>query len=278
MPVRRGHNGEHSVPGYWSRWLAASALGSLMLAGCASFWDDVTSRDYDIRSHFVKEDPLVVLRDSKDGNKRARAYRALKEPKTHGGSDRDQDFLIELLTAAARTEPQFYPRLMAIQKLGEFKDPRAVAALVGGYYEARAFLPDKAKENMIHCQVLTALGKVGHPSGLELLVTVLRQGPVEGPQLDRQMALDERIAAARALANFPGYQATEALAQVMKREKDVALREAAHEAIVTCTGQKLPRDYQAWDELLQQQRGDTQLAGKRKGFMELILATFQSEP
>ena len=70
-----------------------------------------------------------------------------------------------------------------------------------------------------------------------------------------------RFAAARALANFSHYQATEALMQVLKTERDVALRDRAHESLQTATGKTLPPDPKAWEDLLHQ-TGDTNVAAE----------------
>ena len=272
--VGRGHD---AVRG-GTRWLIGAAVAALGAGGCATFWDDVTSRDFEVRALFVKDDPLVVLRDSKDGDKRARAYAALKEPRRSGGGDRDQEFVLELLATAVKSEAQYYPRLQAVRKLGEFADPRAVPALVEAYYNASAFGPENA--TVLRCQVLTALGEVGHPAGAELLVRVLRQGPVEGPEEDRRRALDERIAAARALKRFPQVPSAEALVHVLRTEKDVALRVTAHESLQACTGKQLPADAETWGAFVEQEKGkgDALAGGKRKGVMELIQAGFWTSP
>src|SRR5271166_6353563 len=78
QPMRR------MAAGLWL--LPAVCLG---LGGCANFWDDVTARDFNFKAYFFgpKPDPLVVLRDTTDGNKRARALASLKEPHQTGGSD-----------------------------------------------------------------------------------------------------------------------------------------------------------------------------------------------
>ena len=78
----------------WVRCLAGAALTSLGLSGCAGFWDDVTSKDFKVQAMFVTPNPLLVLRDSTDGDKRAKALRALTEPKQNGGSDEDQDAVV----------------------------------------------------------------------------------------------------------------------------------------------------------------------------------------
>src|SRR5207248_2155349 len=105
--------------------------------GCSVTWDEMTSRDFHAKDLWAKApDPLEVLKDSKDGDKRAKAFRALQEPKQHGGSDQDQDFVLQLLGTAATQESRYYVRLEAMRKLGEFKDPRAVPYLLDAYYKA----------------------------------------------------------------------------------------------------------------------------------------------
>src|SRR5690349_8878350 len=73
--------------------LAAAAL--LGAGGCANFWDEVTSRDFKFKNLFEKKDPIVVLRTSADGDQRAKAIVMLSEPKQHGGSDQDQQMVME---------------------------------------------------------------------------------------------------------------------------------------------------------------------------------------
>lgn len=228
--------------------LALSLLVLPGLGGCAGFWDEITSRDFHVKTLFVRPDPLVVLRDSNDGDKRAKAYRALEEPARNGGTQEQQDAIVKILTTAATTERQPLCRLAAIQTLGNFQDPRAVQGLVEAYYEAGAFPPDTAAA--IRCQTLASLGRTKSPAAVELLARVVREPAVEGTEQERQQSLDTRIAAARALGNFNHYQATEALVYVLKSEKDVALRDRAHESLQAATGKDLPADAAAWEQLL----------------------------
>jgi HEAT repeat protein len=232
------------------RVLTGPALLCLGLGGCANFWDDVTSREFSMSGFFVKPNPLLVLRDSPDGDKRARALRALHEPKENGGTDADQEAVLKILATAASSEKQPLCRLAAIQSLGHFKDPRAVEGLVNAFYNAGGFGPETI--TVIRCQALTALGETKSSAAVELLAKVVREPPAEGATLDKQLTLDVRIAAARALANFSHYQATEALLQVMRNEKDVALRDRAHESLQIATGKKLQPDDQTWEEVLHQ--------------------------
>jgi HEAT repeat protein len=222
----------------------------LCFGGCAGFWDDVTSRDFSWSGMFTKPNPLLVLRDSSDGDQRAKALAALHEPKQYGGTDADQDVIMNILSTAAATEKQPLCRLAAIESLGRFKDPRAVKGLTEAFYNASAFAPETA--TVIRCQALTALGETGNPAAVELLARVVREPPAEGTELERQQTLDVRIAAARALGKFSHYQATEALVRVMQNEKDVALRDRAYESLQAATGKKLPPDGKEWEQLLHQ--------------------------
>src|SRR5262249_20837431 len=153
---------------------------------------------------------------STDGNERARALRALQEPKQHGGTDQQQEAVLRILATAAVNEPQPWCRLAAVQSLGRVKDPRAGTALKAahepadnmapsevpqvGSQPARGFLPETAAA--LRCHALAALGETQNPAAVDLLVRVVRQPPVEGTEQDRQEAMDERITAARALGKF----------------------------------------------------------------------------
>jgi HEAT repeat protein len=220
------------------------------MAGCSGLWDEVSSSEFSIGKLFYRPSPLAVLRDSKDGDHRARALRALKEPRQHGGSEADQDAVVAILTTAASSEHQALCRMAAIQSLRHFKDPRAVEGLKEAYYRAGSFNPDTA--TIIRCQALEALGDTRNPAAVELLVKVLREPPVEGPEQDRQQKMDERIAAARSLGQFKHYQAAEALVAVLRTEQDVALRDSAHSSLESATGKHLPADAQVWADFLHQ--------------------------
>jgi HEAT repeat protein len=225
-------------------------LTALSLSGCANFWDEVTSRDFEVKALFVKPNPLVVLHDSSDGDARAKAYRALREPLQHGGTQQDQEAIVKILVAGATTERQPLCRLAAIQSLGRFKDPRAVQGLKDAFLVSGTFAPEIATR--IQIAALNSLGQTGNPAAVDLLVRVVKQPPAEGPALDQQQTLDVRIAAARALGNFNHYQGTEALVAVLRTEKDVGLRDRAYESLQASTGKDLPPDPKAWDDLVHQ--------------------------
>jgi hypothetical protein len=240
--------------------LAGLALLSVGLCGCVGFWEEISRRDVSFAQRvgnlFVKPDPLVVLRDSHDGDLRAEALGKLREPKQHGGSDREQDVVLAALANAAHNDPQPLCRVAAVHSLGKFKDPRAVTALIDAYYKATVFAPETA--TVVQCAALRALGETRHPAAVDLLTRVVRApAPAfDVPDQDKQQEHDRRLAAARALGNFSHYQATEALVHVLRTEKDAALRLRAHEALVEATGKDLGTDAAAWDALMNKHAWD----------------------
>lgn len=240
-PLR--HVGRSGIrPGHMGLSLALCAL----VGGCA-FLDEFSFRH--LREDLAPDpDPLVVIRSSNDGNKRAKALRNLHEPQATGGSQQDQDVIVKILTHSATHEAQALCRMAAIDSLRTFKDPRAVEAIKDAYYRAGSFNPETA--TVIRCQAMAALGEMGNPSAIDLLVRVLREPPVEGPDQDRQLKMDERIAAARALGRFQQYQGTAALVDVLRNEEDIALRTRAHQSLVSATGQELPPDAKTWADFL----------------------------
>jgi hypothetical protein len=241
--------------------LALLALGCLAHAGCANFWDEVTSRDFHFKDVFAQRpDPLWVVRNSPDGDKRAKALRALQEPLAHGGTAEQQEVVVPVLLYAAAKDTQPLCRLAAVQSLRTFKDPRAVEGIKDAYYRAGSFNPETA--NVIRCQALEALGETSSPAAVDLLVQVLREPPVEGPDPDRQQKLDERIAAAHALGHFKSYQATEALVGVLRTDQDVALRQRANESLQAATGKDFPADARVWADFLHQPGNQEALAAQ----------------
>ena len=143
----------------------------LMLGGCASFWDEVTSRDFSLKEKFQPaKPPLEVLQTTTDGDKRAKALAQLNEPLRHGGTQEQQDLVVKVLVDAATTDRQSLCRLRAIESMKKFKDPRVVEGLKEAYYRAGSFNPEIA--SVIRAQSLEALGATGNPEAVELLVKV----------------------------------------------------------------------------------------------------------
>jgi hypothetical protein len=227
--------------------LAGAALLATLAGGCASFWDDVTSREFSVTAMFTTPDPLVVIRDSTDNERRGKALAALKEPLLNGGTQQDQDAYLQILTTAAREDREPLCRLGAIQALGSFKDPRAARALEDVYQQPK--LPFTQEFNsMIRQQALRGMERAGHEESRHLLIRVARQPgpPRDATSTDRQMTQDEKIIAIRALRQYRQPECLETLLYILETEKDVALRGRAHESLQVATGKDLPPDVQAW--------------------------------
>lgn len=232
--------------------------------GCAGLWDDVTSKDFEVQALFFKPDPLKVLEKSNDGDKRARALRDLSEPKQSSGTDAEQDLYIKILTTAANNDAQPLCRLAAIQTLGHYKDPRAVQALLTAFgAAAERFPPDTA--TIIQCQALHALGETQSPGAVDLLVRVVREPrpASDVTEQEKQQSLDRRTAAARSLGNFKEGPSVEALVYVLQNEKDIALKDSAHDSLVKATGKDLPKDPQAWQDYLAKEQSKPDTGGSK---------------
>lgn len=220
-----------------------AALGLAIGApGCATMWDDVTSRDFHVRSIWERSDPMMVLQDSTDGDARAKAIRAVKEPRVNGGNDVEQDRLIEILAQSATSDPQPVVRLAAIQTLGRFTDPRAVQILTAAY-EAAAQLPIEVSA-AVQSAALNALGSTRQQPAIAVLVRAATKPlPTEVIEKEVNQARDVRLAAVRALKNFEGSQdAAAAMSQIVSVEKDVAIVDRARETYAKVAGRELPAE------------------------------------
>ena len=179
--MRRGIPGRHTTS--WRRLVLVGALG-LGTAGCANLWDDVTSRDFKVKNLYTKPDPMMTLRENPDGDARARAMKALKEP-ARNGRPQDQDEAVNLLSQAAVTDPRPLCRLAAIDALGRFEDERCSAPLVQAYQNAADKTFTAEHVNTIRCESLAALGKKKTPEAATILLQVASQPKAEkaGTQL-----------------------------------------------------------------------------------------------
>jgi HEAT repeat protein len=119
------------------------------LTGCASNWEAVTSRDFKeqpLHSLFGKTpDPLHVLRTSPEGYARAKAMKRLDEPLRSGGTQADQDEVVDhILGPAATSDPSPVVRAAAIDALSRFEDERAIRYLIAAYHQADGGARDTA--------------------------------------------------------------------------------------------------------------------------------------
>jgi len=226
-----------------SRWIRLGAVGIVCtsLAGCASFWDDVTSRDFSVKQYFSPSpDPIEVLKTSTDGDSRAKAYSRLEKPygqTTDGLQSASNEEVVRLLTHGATAEPQPLCRMAAIRSLGKYPDPRCATSLIRAYDAAETLAPDLAY--MVRCQAISALGETKQPEAAVFLAEVAKK-PTKSDIADRERGQyrDVRLAAVRALKNYPGSEMAAITAQqLMANEKDVAVRDRARETYAAVTGQ-----------------------------------------
>jgi HEAT repeat protein len=227
-------------------YLLTAACMTLSGSGCASFWDEVFSRERDLNGYFRPPNPLVVIHDSTDGERRAQAMAALREPAQRGGNQHDQDTYIEILTTAARNDRDPYCRLGAIQALGHFKDPRAAKALEEAFQAKQPFTQDF--NAMIRQTALRSLEKIGSEASCQMLILVARQpGPTQdAASIDRQQTQDEKLIAIRALGQYHQPECIETLVYILESERDVALRDRAHQSLRSATGKNLPAEPEVW--------------------------------
>jgi len=223
--------------------------------GCATFWDEVTSSERDSRYMlgWGKHNPLVVIRDNDpskpnaDGLRRAQALGELREPLKNGGNAQDQEAYLKILGAAATTDREPLCRLAAVRALGKFQDQRAASILEDVFNQQKLpFTPEN--NSMIHREALVALENIHDPSSLSLMIRVARQPgpPKSADRVDRMQTQDERIVAIRALGRYKDREAVDALAYVLKTEKDVALRGRAHSSLEETTGKHWPSTFEDW--------------------------------
>jgi len=238
-------------------------LGKVLLLGvlnvglsgcCAGFIDQVTSRNFELKELFTRDDPLEVIRTSRDAAKRGRSLAELREPLQHNGTQSEQELYVKLLTDAAIRDPEPLCRLGAIRALGGYKDARAIRALEDAYLQK---LPFTAELNSrIRQESIASLEATGQADARLLLIRVAK-APSESDEesfKDRQQSVDERLRAIRGLASYKQYDSVEALLHVLENEKDVALRRRAHESIQLVTGKNLPPEANAWREFVQNRK------------------------
>lgn len=249
-----------------------SLAGLVAWVGCHRVIDEVTSRDFRLQNVVSSPDPVEVLRTSTDGDARAKAMRRLKEPNLSGGSPELQNEIVQILTEAAVEDPRPLCRLAAIETLGRFRDERAAPALIQAYHASRQFPTEIA--NAIRCAAMHSLGGKDHAEGLQLLCQVAttprppsEQSAIEqtshSPQGDLALLLghadpetqiqrDARLAAIRALGQSKNPLALEALLPLVD-DRDVAVRDRAHEALQKITGRKnVAKSTSAWQQALAQ--------------------------
>jgi hypothetical protein len=223
-----------------------------LVGGCASLWDEVSSRNFHVKNLFVRPDPLVVLRDNDDGYERAKALAALREPLQNGGNQEEQELYVQILTKSALSDRDPYCRIAAVRSLGHFKDPRAAEALRSVTEQKLSFTGEL--NNMVRVEALGALAETGNPTAVQRLVQVAKEPPAEGSSQDRQEVIDRRLVAIRGLGRYNYPESKETLLYVLENERDAGLRMRAHESLVELTGKNYPPDARAWAQHLHPER------------------------
>lgn len=221
-------------------WAATLAV---LMTGCKGFFDDVKENWSDLIN---QPDPLQVVKTTDRGDRRAEYLARLREPAQNGGTPAQQDEVVNLLIKTATEDPASHCRLQAISSLGRFKDSRVVPALEQAFYNSSVFPGEVG--TILRQQTLKALGETGQPQASQLLIRVAQASAEEKDSVDRQQTLDERLAAVRALANFPQPEVAHTLVKLLRTEKDVAMRHRSYSALKTVTGKRLPPDPEAWEQ------------------------------
>lgn len=243
------------------RFFALAAIGGVVLAsvGCAARWDEMLSheRDWSYITGIGKPHPLTVVRDNPDGARRAQALNELREPLQNGGNAQDQEAYLRVLEVSATTDIEPLCRLAAVRTLGKYRDPRAARVLEEVYQlpirrpkssDDRVLFFTQDTNNFIRKEALVGLEKLGNEESRHLLIRVARQpGPsLESSLEDRQQTQDEKIVAIRALGKYKQQECVDALVYILRSEKDIALRDRAHQSLEESTAKRWPAQREAW--------------------------------
>ena len=256
------------------------------LTGCASTWETATSRDFKEQPFHAmfgkKPDPLHVLRTSPEGYARADAMNRLDEPILNGGSQADQDEVIEhILGPAATSDPSPVVRAAAVDALGRFQDERASQYLVAAYHQADGRTGERRSARIqlagggrdldrkspladglgltgptgyptevsaaLKAKAIHGLARTNRPDAVQFLASVA------GGNGDAEADRDTRMAAVRALGTMKSKESVVTLAAVLnaEKERDIALAGRAHEGLVELTGKELPADPDQWNQVVQ---------------------------
>jgi hypothetical protein len=207
------------------------------------FWNDTRHR---MKLLFTPMNPYEVLQHSTDGDMRARAYRVVKEQGgIMGGDQESQNKLLFLMMKGAREEKDSICRLAALERLGEFKDPRVKRFFLESMNDKKPVLyadPDP----LVRAKALETLAHFDDPTVVPTLARAMND-----PHPDASLV------AIREMKRFRTPEATAALLDRLRteearkvRERNVALQHEIGDSLQAMTGQKLPPKAQAWEEYL----------------------------
>lgn len=267
--------------------LGSLAFLGLVGTGCADFRDRVSShrfREAPFKTIIRNDDPVQVLRNAPEGDDRVWAMQNLKEPILNGGSETDQAEIMQILGQTATTDRSGLCRLAAIETLSRFQDPRVPDLLTAAYQNATGEPPPQTTSpdgvvpvglrtrlfarstnsftpetiTSVQVKALEAMGQARSANGLNLLCEVagtpvtrreLSPDEVALPIEEVVNKFDIRLAAIRALANYVGEsKPIPILVRILQVERDVALKNRAHESLMTITGQRFSHESEPWLE------------------------------
>ena len=157
---------------------------------------------------------VKAAHQSDDMDKLGLALASLTEPLQNGGARAQQDLHVKILIHAATKYPDPLVRVGAIQALGKYQDRRAARALVQASCERIPFVA--GINSKIRVQAISALAntksEVARRFLLEMATAPLPDS--DGRTDYRQHYYDERLAALRGLAYFPGPETAEAIGKI----------------------------------------------------------------
>ena len=238
-----------------------------LATGCISFWDEVTSRDFKIKDlNTAKPPPLVILKESDDGRERAKALASLSEPLQNGGTQKDQDFYLEILTKSAQSDRDPLCRIGAIKALGHFKDPRAAEVLCSvTEQDLRVFAGMSDFQNLIRLEAIRSLAETGQPIAVKRLIDITKEPQIPDSPTENQPILERRLAAIRGLGKYNYPQSNDRLVTILASDPNPAIRNRTHASLMSATGKEFPPDALEWEAYLhpEKRRPDDALAQKR---------------
>lgn len=174
---------------------------------------------------------LAQRTQSADPDRRREAALALGRSRLRG---EEKEQVRELLATLLRQDGEPLVRAAAAVSLGRLGGEASVAALAPALTDSSA---------LVRADVCRGLGMTGADSAVEPLVGALK----------RDEDVDVRGAAARALGNFRGPRAREALLEALEADR-LAVRTAAWQALRQATGaKKLPPERAAWEKWFAEQ-------------------------
>lgn len=235
--------------------------------------------------------PVLLADPPRTGDDRAAAMRRLKASHLDREGPETREAVLTVLERAATADSSPVLRMEAIGALGRLDDPRAAGILMVAYRNAHGrgesepapppppadpgVVPAGGRRTVvreldrfpltgptgyppewvsaIRCRAAESLGRTSTPEAAKFLATIAG-GAKKDTQMEGSEDRDVRLAAVRGLGKCRNPEAVTALAEVLQVEatqKDTAVIGRTHEGLVRLTGNRLPPDPAAWNEVVQ---------------------------